>query len=229
MSERHGPPRVQGSLLQFGIGAPLQPPQQPAQAPPPPLPPPPPPLPVPPPAPDDDDSQPEPLWRSEATHQHTMEASAHARARPRTGKKLTGMIVETAKKIDYKRAVKMVERGQLWEEPPDFIHRHAILPSEMKESWKSFFRLRVYHWILSAMVPDFKPKCACCGHVLVHNGVSKPPRLIFGRHENYLLNAPERFYCRCCLHHHLLARPIRRARSIFHIFYPNRNTYITCS
>jgi hypothetical protein len=42
-----------------------------------------------------------------------MEASAYARARPQTGKKLTGMIIETAKKIDDSGAVRMVKRGQL--------------------------------------------------------------------------------------------------------------------
>jgi hypothetical protein len=33
---------------------------------------------------------------------------------------------------------------------------------------------------------------------MIGHGKNNPPRLIYGEHENYLLNAPQRYYCGRC-------------------------------
>jgi hypothetical protein len=70
------------------------------------------------------------------------------------------MVAACAARIDNNSALKQVKKGILWEIPPLPLHRHQM---DMKASWKSFHRLRVFHWFPAEMLAglNWTPKCEC--------------------------------------------------------------------
>jgi len=98
---------------------------------------------------------------------------------------------------------KSVEEGKLWERRGAILHNH-ILPNKMKNGWQCFFQMDVYTWIPSILLERNKtpwlPMCPnrSCNRQCVKNGFNKPPRIVYGMHENYILNAPERYICKAC-------------------------------
>ena len=79
-----------------------------------------------------------------------------------------------------------------------------ILPNKMKNGWQCFFQMDVYTWIPSILLERNKtpwlPMCPnrSCNRQCVKNGFNKLPRIVYGMHENYILNAPERYICKAC-------------------------------
>lgn len=95
----------------------------------------------------------------------------------------------------YNRAYKLVqEHGILWDTPPSMI----VKPYPLKDCWKRFFKLRVFNWIPEAMLPGWRPKCPHCNIDLTKNGRGLEARLVFDQCDNYLLNSPNRYYCKEC-------------------------------
>ena len=62
-----------------------------------------------------------------------------------------------------------------------------------------FFRLRIFNWIPEALIgKEWKPKCPNCKIPLLRNGHGGVPRIVFDLHDNYWLNAPNKYICKDC-------------------------------
>lgn len=86
----------------------------------------------------------------------------------------------------------------MWDRAKVVLHHDPSI--DLRHSWKEFHRLDIFNWFPKEMIPNWKPKCGTCGSSdhIKSNGCNNPPRLVFGEHENYLLNAPQRYLCRSC-------------------------------
>lgn len=98
----------------------------------------------------------------------------------------------------YQKAYNNIEKkGQLWDHPPTYIlpsHNH-----DLRDCWKSFFKMRVFNWIPEAMLgKDWKPTCPNCNRKCTKNGHGTPPRIVFDQHDNYFLNSPNKYECVPC-------------------------------
>ena len=148
-----------------------------------------------------------PSWRAEANLQLRVGKNTgeegYAYNRAKNMKQRTGIVKEAMKatmtKEAQKRALELVQNGQLWDRPPEIIGKQQSIP--LQESWKNFHRLSQFNWVLcGGMLPEqYRPKCRC-GRAMKKNGRANPPRLVYGSTENYILNAPERFMCGDCAH-----------------------------
>jgi hypothetical protein len=97
------------------------------------------------------------------------------------------------------RAIIQVRQGNLWDRPAEILHHDRSVKT--KDSWVSFFKYPIFNWFPSEMLPgNWMPRCGACfqSDEMVRHRKSHPPRLIYGEHENYLLNAPQKYYCRHC-------------------------------
>lgn len=153
----------------------------------------------------DDDTVVVPTWRGEADAQHVETGiidmpTGNNNAR-KSMKRRTGFLKECIESIDKKYqqvAARKAKCGELWDVPKAVLHNRANV--NMRTSWKEFFKFRIFNWFPSEMIPSWKPKCGTCGNndEIVGHGRNNPPRLIFGEDENYILNAPCRYYCGRC-------------------------------
>ena len=94
---------------------------------------------------------------------------------------------------------KDVKLGYLWSRVGEVGHGSG---GNLKDSWKLFHTIRRFTWRPDLMIGnDWRPSCTTChskGKVKV-NMSTVAPRLVYGRHENYILNAPIQYRCtRCC-------------------------------
>ena len=91
---------------------------------------------------------------------------------------------------------KNVSEGIMWDRPPDFVMNPK---HKLEERWFDFFQLPVFNWMPDAILGD-KMKCHCpnCKQKLSKNGNGNLPRLVFGTHQNYWLNAPSKYICTAC-------------------------------
>jgi len=124
------------------------------------------------------------------------------------GRSITGIIekqrrtIINGNKTNAQRIRSLVEKGVFKEEPKQILWHH-IKPSEMKDSWQRFNEAAVFHWVPSVMLQcqgkKWLPMCPnACGARCTGNGFNKDPRYVYGLHENYFLNAPERYKCEKC-------------------------------
>lgn len=122
-----------------------------------------------------------------------------------TGKKgqnrRSGLLKECMSNINpayQKTAIKKVREGELWDFPKTV--RHGQLGIDLRKSWKEFHKLPIFNWFPFELIDNFKPVCPTCGKSdrMAKAGLNNPPRLVFGEHENYILNAPQRLCCRRC-------------------------------
>ena len=147
-------------------------------------------------APLDNDSN--PVWSNDTWHDiplATLKKSGKGRTLSGEVKR---QINDLAKKQKREIAQKYVASGELWEYPK-LVRRGHPSVRNLKTSWRPFFTLKVFHWIPLELTPkDWIPKCPNCGLKCVRNGFNQPSRLIYGLHENYLLNTPERLICKKC-------------------------------
>ena len=147
----------------------------------------------------------EPSWLAEANLQLRVGKNTgeegYAYSRSKNMKQRTGIVKEAMKEVmtreAQKRALELVQSGQLWERPLENIGQNQ--PTSLQNSWKSFHRLSQFNWLLCGGIlpPEYRPKCRC-GRMMKKNGKTNPPRLVYGSVENYMLNAPERFVCGAC-------------------------------
>ena len=94
------------------------------------------------------------------------------------------------------KARKDIHDGHFWTRAKYVQHKDA---TDLSKCWTKFFEMDVFNWIPSEFMPgNWNPACPNCGNTCVENGCFKEPRLIFGLHENYLLNAPQRYKCNVC-------------------------------
>ena len=102
-----------------------------------------------------------------------------------------------AKKAYYTTAYKKVEEtGVLWDIPPSIIKKTEY---NLRKRWLDFFKMKVFNWIPEAMIhKDWRPYCPTCHQKLSRNGHNLEARLVFDQHDNYWLNAPNRYVCRDC-------------------------------
>ena len=125
------------------------------------------------------------------------------------GRSRTGIIDKQHKRIKEKNKINAgqirnnVSRGIFRDRRADILHDH-IKPEEMNKSWEKFHELDIVHWIPSIMLAQntkqWMPVCpnTDCGNQCTLNGFNKDPRLCYGAHENYWINAPERYKCQEC-------------------------------
>ena len=84
-----------------------------------------------------------------------------------------------------------------------FIPREVVsgCGGDLTKAWKLFFQMRVFTWRPEAIIGGgWKPCCVTCGkndEVKEHTH-SHPPRLVYDRHDNYILNVPVRYACGRC-------------------------------
>ena len=91
---------------------------------------------------------------------------------------------------------KIVDFGKMWDFPPTFVTKTS---RGLKDCWLDFFKLRIFNWIPEAVLGEtWYPKCPNCNRKLARNGHSNKPRLVFDQHDNYWLNAPNKYICRNC-------------------------------
>jgi ribosomal protein S27AE len=115
--------------------------------------------------------------------------------------KHTGILKEQMEKINSKEynaeAIKSVKKGDLWDRPKAVLHQHC---TDLKTSWKSFFCRPVFNWFPTEMLPAWKPKCGTCGmsDSMRKNGQNNPCRSVYAEHENFIINAPQRWACGKC-------------------------------
>lgn len=157
---------------------------------------------------------PELEWqRGEVNQQNVMDAGAATvidappptktkKKKGKTGQnKRTGLLKECMSSIDakyHKEAIKKVQNGNLWDNPSVVLHGKQGI--DMRKSWKEFHKMSVFNWFPFELIPGFKPNCGTCGSgdCMKKDGLNNPPRLVFGEHENYILNAPQRLCCAHC-------------------------------
>ena len=98
---------------------------------------------------------------------------------------------------------KKVRLGRTWDKRGVLLHNH-IAPNRMKTGWQCFFEMDVYHWLPSILLERGRelwyPLCPNkdCQKQCFKNGFNKPPRIVYGMHECYILNGPERYVCKSC-------------------------------
>ena len=86
--------------------------------------------------------------------------------------------------------------GQCWWYPPTIVKKPV---HNINQRWLDFFRLRVFNWMPDASIGNkWKPKCTNCKITLSRNGHDGDPRIVFDQHDNYWLNAPNKYICRDC-------------------------------
>jgi len=151
-----------------------------------------------------------PEWQREVDHQDRMDSpDASGAARETTsamkGKgqnRRSGLLKKCMDSVNteqyQKKALKMVRQGVLWDLPKTVLHGSQDI--DMRKSWEPFHKLKIFNWFPFEMLPSFKVKCGTCGKSdsIKKDGMNNPPRLVFGEHENYILNAPQRLCCKRC-------------------------------
>eukprot|EP00978_Attheya_sp_CCMP212_P024800 scaffold78540_cov53-Attheya_sp.AAC.1 len=139
-----------------------------------------------------------PSWHGEVGVQRFADGSTTYEFRRGKHRKRMGLAKEAMVGIDQERASCNVRLGILMEQPRAVLYCH---PVNLKDSWKLFHQLKQFNWlVVEQMPPGWMPKCGSCGYFadMRKHGKSSPPRLVYEAFENYVLNAPERFYCRGC-------------------------------
>jgi hypothetical protein len=155
---------------------------------------------------------PETEWQREVNHQKAMDRNAGndanttapttEKSKGKTGQnRRSGLLKECLKAITgkyHQRAIKMVKQGNLWDRPKTVMQNQEGI--DMRRSWKEFFKLPVFNWFPLVMLPNFKFNCGTCGKsdCIKKDGMNKPPRLVYGERQNYILNAPQRLCCTRC-------------------------------
>lgn len=115
----------------------------------------------------------------------------------------SGLLLQARKSVNadgyQARSIRQLKLGNLWDRPTEILHHDRSV--KIKDSWRAFFKYPIFNWLPNEMIPgDWKPRCGSCfkDDQMVRNGKSNPPRLIYGERENYLLNAPQKYYCGRC-------------------------------
>eukprot|EP00957_Ditylum_brightwellii_P058115 4407274-Ditylum_brightwellii.AAC.1 len=86
--------------------------------------------------------------------------------------------------------------GNVWDHPADVMKDMSL---SIENCWLAFFKHRIFNWMPEYIIGNnWKPKCPCCRKSLAKNGQTNPPRLVFDQHNNYWLNAPQRYICITC-------------------------------
>ena len=114
----------------------------------------------------------EPSWLAEANLQLRVGKNTgeegYAYSRSKNMKQRTGIVKEAMKEVmtreAQKRALELVQSGQLWERPLENIGQNQ--PTSLQNSWKSFHRLSQFNWLLCGGIlpPEYRPKCRCGPH-----------------------------------------------------------------
>ena len=108
------------------------------------------------------------------------------------------MVVEEMGGINQGKACANARKGILWSQLREVVPGSG---GDLKKAWKCFFNLRVFNWHPEAVLGgDWKPSCVTCGQSdkVKENTKCQPARLVYDRHDNYLLNAPIRYACSRC-------------------------------
>jgi len=123
------------------------------------------------------------------------------------GRSLSGIVeeqIEGLKKQERRSStcLSLTGRGKLWKKHHVILHKD-IKPRCMTKGWEEFHKLDIFHWVPSELLPQentlwmpLSPNR--CGCRCKKNGFNVRPLVVFNTHENYLLNAPERFKCSFC-------------------------------
>lgn len=127
------------------------------------------------------------------------------------GRSVTGIVKEQLEKIrennknpEFVNELKcQLRKGYLWDPRTVCLHHH-IGVNEIKHSWKKHCQLACFHWVPSILLAigekEWLPSCPNqCGNQCKKNGFNHKPRIVYGTHENYILNAPERYKCTECI------------------------------
>jgi hypothetical protein len=125
------------------------------------------------------------------------------------GRSVSGIVKVQLKLVQERNKTMQVEikneirQGKVWDRSDLQLHHH-IKPAIMREGWKDFFKMDVYNWVPSVLLSKndipWLPMCpnTNCIHKCTRNGFNNSPRIVYGMHENYILNAPERYRCKPC-------------------------------
>jgi hypothetical protein len=105
----------------------------------------------------------------------------------------TGLLRQRIEEVGHKyqkKAMKMVEHGNLWNDTATVLYDKPGI--NMWKSWQESYMLKIFNWFPHIFINDFKPKCNSCGMSgsMKRDGLNNPPRLVFGEHKNYIMNAP---------------------------------------
>ena len=113
-------------------------------------------------------------------------------------KRRLGLVLENMEGINQGKAFANARKGILWSQLREVVPGSG---GDLKKAWKRFFNLRVFNWHPEAVLGgDWKPSCVTCGQSdkVKENTKCHPARLVYDRHDNYLLNAPVRYACSRC-------------------------------
>lgn len=118
------------------------------------------------------------------------------------GKKIRGSVNLSSQQkaimedANMERAKNNFAKGIFWDHPPSLVMKS--IPN-LKHCWMEFFKLPVFNWFPSLILgSQWKPFCPHCKKTLKKEGMNLEPRLVFGLHQNYWLNSPQRYCCQDC-------------------------------